>query len=258
MSPIISHIVAIPLLCAALVSDPRPTVDRDVATPLVRKLVISDRLKISIEVPRLKSNALLAREVNREMETLWSELCDTYRKELESMRQSAKEHGFTPVYDVEIAFEVCYFSDELICLTTRHYEDGGGAHGNTTFGGLCYRMHRGQLEEITLPQLFRRDSNFIEKLSVLIIQDLKRQKASSVVNGEIKQFKESDLSGFVITADGLTFAFSPYAVGCYAEGAFFVTLPFDELRDIADPSGPLSSPGLLRPPASGATTRPAP
>lgn len=251
--------IAVLVLTSHLVmqhASPPAALGSDITEPVVVKLEFSERLKISVNIPRLKSDVLLAREVNGELERLRRQLMDAHRRELEQIRRQAKIDGFDPSYELCVNFDVCHFSEDLICLNTLQYEYTGGAHGNSTLGGLCYRMHRGQLEELSLDQLFRRDVDYVARLSDMVLADLKRQQASSVVSGQIRRLDSADLTGFVITSDGLTFAFSPYAVGCYAEGAFFVTLSFDQLRDIADPAGPLNSPGLLRRQESAPTTRP--
>ena len=39
----------------------------------------------------------------------------------------------------------------------------------------------------------------------------------------------------------MTFGFEPYAVGPYAQGTFFVTVPFGVLEPVIDPVGPLKA-----------------
>ncbi len=77
-------------------------------------------------------------------------------------------------------------------------------------------------------------------LSEYIIKDLKQQKASWIVNGEIKSLKENEIGPFALTPAGIRIAFAPYAVGSYAEGAYFVTLRYESLQSVIDPTGPLA------------------
>ncbi len=92
---------------------------------------------------------------------------------------------------------------------------------------------------VNLSDLFIADSNFINILSIYLIKELKEQGASLIENGEITEFNEKDLHAFAISPRGLLFAFSPYSVASYAEGPFFVTVPYSEIRQIINPDGPL-------------------
>lgn len=42
--------------------------------------------------------------------------------------------------------------------------------------------------------------------------------------------------GTEVTQRGLTFVFAPYAVGPYAQGAFFVTVPFARVQSLLNPA----------------------
>jgi hypothetical protein len=76
-------------------------------------------------------------------------------------------------------------------------------------------------------------------LSDYCIRDLRKQQAGWVLNGEPKELKADDLSAFVISPRGITFAFDPYAVGPYAEGSYFVVVGYKDLKGIINPAGPL-------------------
>ena len=56
----------------------------------------------------------------------------------------------------------------------------------------------------------------------------------------IKSLKEDEIGPFALSPRGIQFAFAPYAVGPYSDGAFFVTVAFNDLQTIIDPKGPLS------------------
>ena len=87
---------------------------------------------------------------------------------------------------------------------------------------------------LKLSDLFKKDSDYVKVLSDLLIAELTVQKAGWVVNGEIKSFKKDEIGPFALSPKGIQFAFAPYAVGPYVEGAFFVTIPFKSIDHIID------------------------
>lgn len=92
---------------------------------------------------------------------------------------------------------------------------------------------------LNLSDLFTPESNFIKTLSDYCINDLGKQNAGLVVNGELEELKASDLKMFVGSPRGITFTFAPYAVGSYVEGSYFVLVGYGELESIINPKGPL-------------------
>lgn len=114
----------------------------------------------------------------------------------------------------------------LLCAVSEY---SGGAHPNTSLEGRNYLLAAdGAVKPLGLWDLLRKSPAAEKKLSDLIIADLKRQRASSVVDGGIKGFvRELDKDGlpFTILPNGLAFHFGPYAVGSYAEGGFRVVIP---------------------------------
>ena len=60
-----------------------------------------------------------------------------------------------------------------------------------------------------------------------------------VVTGEVSELQEGDLAAFSLLPKGLRFAFSPYQVGPFVQGSFFVMMPYKALASHIDPEGPL-------------------
>ncbi len=139
----------------------------------------------------------------------------------------------------EIKYSIEFYSKKLLSLTGETYTYTGGAHGNTFYISQNYSLTVENIKLINLSDLFIADSNFINILSIYLIKELKEQGASLIENGEITEFNEKDLHAFAISPRGLLFAFSPYSVASYAEGPFFVTVPYSEIRQIINPDGPL-------------------
>lgn len=136
-------------------------------------------------------------------------------------------------------YRIEYYSAELVSLSGEVFSYTGGAHGNTYFASRNYWIKDGKAVQLKLSDLFLPNSKFMDTLSGLCINRLKKQKAGWVIGGEVRGFKEEELGVFALSPAGLVFAFAPYAVGSYAEGPYFVNIPFSELEGLIDPRGPL-------------------
>jgi len=93
---------------------------------------------------------------------------------------------------------------------------------------------------LKLSNLFKKGSDYMKVLSEYCINELRKKGAGWIVNGEIKTFNEDALSVFALSPRGIQFAFAPYAVGSYAEGTYFVTMDYNNLKSIINPDGPLA------------------
>jgi hypothetical protein len=143
-------------------------------------------------------------------------------------------------YLLNYNYSIEYYSENLVSFTGEIYSYTGGAHGNTYFASSNYRIKDEDSNLLKLSDLFKKDSGYVKVLSDLIIADLMKQEAGWVVNGDIKSLKEDEIGPFALSPRGIQFAFAPYAVGPYSDGAFFVTIAFDDINNIIDQKGPLS------------------
>jgi hypothetical protein len=181
---------------------------------------------------------------NEVIQNVSIKLRDRMKPALEEFQKDAKEGFMTDVitstwlftYDYTIE----YYSDELISFTGLVYSYTGGAHGNTYFVSSNYSVMGDDSTLLKLSDLFKKDSDYVKVLSEYCIKDLGKQGAGWVVNGEIKSLKEDEIGPFALSPRGVQFAFAPYAVGPYSEGAFFVTIDYGHLKSIINPDGPLA------------------
>lgn len=122
-------------------------------------------------------------------------------------------------------------SERIVTVAALHWEYTGGAHGNSWFETLTLVRKGDGVKEVRLADLFRSDTDWLNVVSQLLIEDLKKQGASLVVDGEVSGFTDEKLV-FAVDEGGVLFFFAPYAVGCYAEGDYVVRLPFAPLRSV--------------------------
>lgn len=127
-------------------------------------------------------------------------------------------------------------------LLCSNYEFAGGAHGNTDFTALNYSIaSNGTAAKLGLWDILKPSASNQQELSRLIIADLKRQKASSVLDGSISNFTDSlkkNQIPYTLSPKGLAFHFGPYAVGSYAEGYFKVIIPVQKLKPMLNHNWP--------------------
>ncbi len=181
---------------------------------------------------------------NEVIQKISNKLYDRMKPQIEEYQKDAKE-GFmedliTSTWIFNYDYSIEYYSDELFSFTGLVYSYTGGAHGNTYFVSSNYSINEKDSKLLELSDLFKKDSNYVKVLSDFIIKDLKKQKAGWVVNGEIKSLKEDEIGPFALSPRGIQFAFAPYAVGPYSDGAFFVTISYYKLKNIIKTDGPLA------------------
>lgn len=126
-------------------------------------------------------------------------------------------------------------TDTLLNYTISRWHFLGGAHGQYTTECHVYTLTDGS--EITLAELF--DEERIGRVDSLIRQRL-RERYDAPTDEALAEkgfFPEyiAPTDNFLLTADGLTFHYNPYDVGCYALGAVEVTLTPEEVLRLRKP-----------------------
>jgi hypothetical protein len=133
-------------------------------------------------------------------------------------------------WTVHSNFEIRYAGEQLLSMleTTDWYT--GGAHPNYGFAGHTFLQQDDEVEVLELADLFTQNAD-LSGVTKLVAEDLSKQGASfmpEAFDGQTLQ----DLSSFTVSPKGITFHFAPYAVGSYAEGAYEVTVPFEDVKNI--------------------------
>jgi hypothetical protein len=63
---------------------------------------------------------------------------------------------------------------------------------------------------------------FIGVLSEYCIENLRMKGASYIVSGKVQRLEQDDLRLFTMSLRRIEFMFSPYKVGCFGEGIYFI------------------------------------
>ena len=130
----------------------------------------------------------------------------------------------------------------LLCT----YESySGGAHGSLSLKSINYILDdNGNIKPFKLWDMLIKSSTNINKLSHMIISDLKHQKASDVLNGKFtandlnKEINANQIS-FTVLLNGIVFHFDPYHVGTGVEGSFRTLISTSNIKSMIRPDGPL-------------------
>lgn len=145
---------------------------------------------------------------------------------------------------VDVSHKVVYASDEVasVLFYVQGYNWGAG-HGYHRPVTLNFDLRSGR--EIELARLFRPGSNYLRVVAAFCAEDLKRQFAQKFPGGlgffpEGFKPRRKNFGSWVFTPDGLVLIFEEYQVVSYADGEPKVLIPFERLREIIDPRGPLA------------------
>lgn len=164
---------------------------------------------------------------------------DTFVKE--AKRDWSPIGGRRIKWDFQRRSFVSVASRDLISLYYQDFMWTGGAHPNTNYVCSSYGYVNGKTVKLHVNDLFKSGVDVKQVVSRVVIPKLRDMGAQWVVDGEMKECSDENLSCFVITPTTLTFIFRPYAAGPYAQGEFMVKVPFAEFGDALNRSGPLKS-----------------
>jgi hypothetical protein len=116
------------------------------------------------------------------------------------------------------------------------YSDGA-AHPGLNSLTLNYDLDQGR--ELTLPDLFLPNTNYLEAISKYCIAELSKQPFFDSSFSSGAQPTPENYRNWNITPDGLMITFDEYQVAPYAAGPQKVVVPYRELQALINPQGPL-------------------
>lgn len=140
----------------------------------------------------------------------------------------------------EIKAAPIYNDGEFLVYHRYWYSYEGGAHGMyaDTYNVIYLpTMMRLSLNDIFLPEC-------IEKINKMLIQQLLKDQnlsnANELINAgyfDAENIKATE--NFYIDSRGITWAYNPYEIGCYAIGETHISLPYEEISYYMADDSPL-------------------
>ncbi len=147
-----------------------------------------------------------------------------------SDQTTSEDWIYTNELDISSSVQLC--SSKISSVIFLNYYYTGGAHGITLSNPLNYDMKESKI--IELKDIFKNDSDYLNKLSDYCREDLSKQLQNmDAVPDEI--FKEGtapvyeNYSNFVILQNDIVIIFGQYQIAPYAAGMFGVRIPYEEL-----------------------------
>jgi len=188
---------------------------------------------ISAQTPKLAgSDDTRAQEFNKKVDSLIQAEIEYFRKNiLAQVPVSSVSTG--SFFDAQ--YTVVFQSGNLWSLKFNFmgYADGAAHpyHYSITFN---YDLEQGK--KLSLDELFRPDSNYLEAVSSYCIFDLSKRDIGFY--GGFEQGAEPTTKNYRnwnITQDGLMITFDEYQVAPYAAGAQTVVVPYEGLKAVINP-----------------------
>lgn len=136
--------------------------------------------------------------------------------------------------DMQGTYELKTNERDFLSLTLLNYVYSGGAHGMSFLKGLTYDTQTGR--KYKLQDLFKIDSNYKERLSSIISEQLKEREIT-LLDPPFKSIRPDQ--DFYLADKSLVIYFQLYEIAAYAYGFLYFPISIYDLQDIIDPDGPL-------------------
>ena len=155
-----------------------------------------------------------------------------------SVFQSELDEG---PFNLQYSLETVFFSKKIISLFGKFNEYTNLPHGRARYEGKTFCEINNQFQEVKLKDLFT-THNHIKLLINYCENNLKNQPVSYFAGENVLRttLSQDDLYTFVIDDQFLILVFQPYAVGSYADGPFFVKIPYEHAKNMWDADNPLA------------------
>ncbi len=190
------------------------------------------RISSAVVLPFLTQRPELNQWLERDAMPAW-------RSFISDGRSLEAEHYIGWGWYREERVEVAGAAGDLLSVLSTVDTYTGGAHPNTFHHSYLLKAGPTGVTRVGLADLFGRRTGWLRGLSEMVIQGLRDQRATWVVEGQVVSLGADDLAVFTLSAQGITFHFSPYLMGPYVQGTFLVTLPYADVVALAAPDSPL-------------------
>ena len=192
--------------------------------------------EISAEYPQLQGAGANASKFNEEVRALVSKDVGDYKK---LFGEDAGQGG-----ELDLSYYVSYADESLVSVdfSDYFYYFGAGSRNaaSTTFN---YDLARGRV--LKLADLFKPSSDYLKIISDACNRELQRQfKGESFPDAERIAGSVEGVVGdekkWLVSRDGLVVVFDSTEFGPSGSGEHTVTVPFDALKNVVKPDGPLA------------------
>lgn len=189
--------------------------------------------------PYFCGNSSLINYVNKNVEFTATGL---FRNFVEYEKTSSEEYdkGFGGCFFECRFVPVCCFRN-LISIYGFESQTRACPHGWTRYKGKNFWQKEREVVELSLEDLFVKDSNWREFIINYCENYFKsvRYGYYAIEYGFEPELEANDLRIFLLTKKGLMIIFESYKVGGWADGPDMVIIPYQKIKNFIDPNGPL-------------------
>lgn len=200
-------------------------------------------LTSKIEIPTIISEEAgdVAEKINQDMYDYLTSLntnSETASWAKEDYQNSTGEDGWPfTAYSDEIYVKTTRLDDKVISFEITSYNYAGGAHGNYGSIGRNYNAQTGEL--ITFDELSDDSAAFRAEILNYLVELANTPAYQIQLFPQDNPYSEADLEPVLLADDkwflstgGLTFISDPYALGPYAAGTIYFTIPYEDLENM--------------------------
>jgi hypothetical protein len=156
----------------------------------------------------------------------------SYKEDIEDNAEMAS--SATANYEDYLHLSVLYNENGFVTIDKNFFSYTGGAHG---FGGdLYYCMDVVNKKLLKLSDVLTSDSAQLQLVVEAAFRKARGLSAKDSLNEILFENHLATTSNFYFTSTGIGFLYLPYEVASYAEGSFFVFVPYSDLKKYIRPS----------------------
>ena len=129
----------------------------------------------------------------------------------------------------------------LISIYGFEFQSRACPHGWTHYEGKNFWHKENKIVELDMRDLFLQESNWCDFLLRYCHEHFSSTRHGYYGTDDwfTPELEKEDLEIFVLTKRGLMIVFRSYRVGGWADGPDTITIPYEDLKEFIDPSGPL-------------------
>jgi hypothetical protein len=165
------------------------------------------------------------------------------QKEVDQWRQDFRQLPITPLSNgssLQASYTLISQTNDLwsFKFDFSFYADTA-AHPGSYSVTVNYDLGTGK--ELALSDLFMPNSNYLEAISNYCLGELRKQPYSDSFFLDGAKPTVENYRNWNISPDGILITFDAYQVAPYASGPQHVTVPYEQLKSLIAPQGPLSN-----------------
>lgn len=189
------------------------------------------RFEIDVAYPALADKSAAAGVFNKAVKDHVMENVDEFRQIVSEMTD--QDRKFLPEgvnYTLDMGYTVEYAGPKFISVSLGKSTYTGGAHPNHWTSTVNFDVTG--MKVLQLSDLFKSNSDWLQKISDLAIADLKAERNELTDDEWIERGAgpaEDNFKSWAITKEGLKLFFDPYQVGPYAAGGFEAVIPYNKI-----------------------------